>query len=63
MWLSIHASYTSPSGLWFQETSLSLLSLSLLCSLQECFSERPWSWDCGEKDRDLAWPAPPVCFG
>lgn len=37
-WLSIHTSYTSPSGLWFQETSLTLLSLSLLHSFQECFS-------------------------
>lgn len=51
--LLIHPSYTSPSGLWFQETSLPLLSLSLLRSLQECFSERPWSWELREKQPGL----------
>lgn len=39
--LLIHAFYMSPSGLWFQETSLPVLSLFLLCNLQECFSEGP----------------------
>lgn len=47
--LSIHGSYTSPSGLWFQETSLPLLSSSLLHSLKEYFSEGPWSRELKEK--------------
>lgn len=51
--LSIHASYASPSGLWFQETSLPLLSLSLLHSLQERLSEGPWSWELREKQVGL----------